>query len=378
MKRIDLEEERRFRVTNSKDKKKSPSRRNVLQTFGAGAAAAALTGLSLPGSAAALPRGFRSRVFPNYYPKRRHWDDEDLNGRVALITGASRGIGLAVGLALQAEGVSVLGTSREPQAHPNHPFPLLPLDLEDQTSINTFLGIALTRPEITSNGGLDILINNAGRFSFGTILPVSPTAAPLFFDAVQRSMAVLYGGHVAVTSGLFESVAAKAATGYGRILFTASVVAYAVGGAVPGYSYFQTYLSGKRAVLAYGNSLREFSETAGLGVKVSCVCPYGIRTALAEGTNPIFTQPVDANGNSVGDPFFQQFLDFTRQSLVDAIPTDFAAEAYRQLLTDATPEPNVAISSRREPYFTQGNTELINDAGEAENLQSAFPMGCRW
>jgi len=80
---------------------------------------------------AATPPPFDVRLAPKYYPTPNHVPEINLAGKVAIITGASHGIGLAVGLALQALGVQVIGTSRTPIAYPGHPFPLLTLDLAD-------------------------------------------------------------------------------------------------------------------------------------------------------------------------------------------------------------------------------------------------------
>jgi NAD(P)-dependent dehydrogenase (short-subunit alcohol dehydrogenase family) len=356
------------------------SRRGILRSaalLATGGAAASLGGLA---PAVAKPPPFETQFLPNYFPKPDHVSEIDLTGKVAVITGASRGIGLATGLALQNAGVTVLGTSRDPAAHPLHPFPLLSLDLEDPLSINAFLGAVQTHSDVVNNGGIDILVNNAGRFAVGTILPVDPGT---YFPAIEKALAVLYGGHIAVTSGLFQSLAIKAATTqYARIVFTTSVSAYAVGGTEPGTSFNHSYTSGKRALLAYANSLRGIINAAGFGVGVSTVNPYFVNTDLATGLNPIYTQPVDGSGNAIGDPNFQLFLDQSRLSLANGLPPAFAAEAFLQLLTSQNPDPNVAVASEEEPFATQAQVEFVDSVVFAEMNEAAASFGCappgRW
>ncbi len=157
-------------------------------------------------------------------------------------------------------------------------------------------------------------------------------------------------------NGLFQAVAAKAAGGYGRILFTTSVAGYFVGGSEPGSAFYHTYLSGKRALLADGNTSRAITEAAGLGVGVSTVNPVAINTALAEGLNPIFLQPVDGSGNSIGDPVFQDFLDLVRDFLANGVPVGLAGEGYRQLLEMADPDPNIVIGGADGAPAIQGAT----------------------
>lgn len=319
--------------------------------------------------AAAIPP-FEVRLAPKYYPKPNHVPDINLTGKVAVITGASRGIGLAVGLALQAMGVQVIGTSRTPAGYPGHPFPLLTLDLVDPASIQGFIATLLGHPEVQSAGGIDILVNHAGRAVVGGVIPVDPN---LYFAGIQTGLATLYGGHVAVTSGLLQVIAARSVSGYARIMFTASFQAYIDGGGDLGITYGHSYTSSKRALLAYANSLRRVIEASGLAIKVSTLNPLWINTDIASGTRPIFLQPVDANGNAVGDPNFQLLLDAFRNLVANGLPASYAAQAYVQLLTTTSPEANVLVGSGVEPFASQGGTDAALAILTNEMRQSAVP-----
>ena len=347
----------------------SESRRNFIAALATSGVAA--TGLlNVTSARAATIPPFEVRPAPKFFPKSSYVPEIGLAGKVAVITGASRGIGLAVGLALQALGVQVIGTSRTPAAYPGHPFPLLNLDLGDAASIQGFVATLFGRPEVQGVGGVDILVNNAGRGVIGGVIPVDPN---LYFAGIQTGLATLYGGHVAVTSALLPALAARSAGGYARIMFTASVQAYIDGSGDLGITFGHGYTASKRALLSYANGLRRILNASGSAIKVSTLNPLWVATDIASGTRPIFLQPVDANGNSVGDPNFQLVLDAFRALVANGLPTSFAAQAYVQLLTATMPEANVVVGSDVEPYASQGGSELLITILNNEMPQSAVP-----
>jgi 3-hydroxy acid dehydrogenase / malonic semialdehyde reductase len=78
-----------------------------------------------------------------------------LEGKTAIVTGASSGIGAATGAALAREGVRVAGGARQVDRLENDV--RLELDVTDPASCERFVQAA-----VTELGGLDILVNNAG------------------------------------------------------------------------------------------------------------------------------------------------------------------------------------------------------------------------
>ena len=84
--------------------------------------------------------------------------------KTVLITGGSKGIGLATGLFLLDKGYVVFGTSRNPDKIKNHPFELLPLDVTISDSITKCMEELKTKVD-----RLDILINNAGAGITGPV-----------------------------------------------------------------------------------------------------------------------------------------------------------------------------------------------------------------
>ena len=109
---------------------------------------------------------------------------------------------------------------------------------------------------------------------------------------------------------------------------------------------------------------------------MSTVNPYAINTPLGQGLNPIYTEPVDGNGNAPFNPIFQAVLDGNRLALQNGLPASMVAETYAQLLSMSEPEPNVVVASPDEPLATQGATELVNSIALAENEESAARFGC--
>ena len=103
-----------------------------------------------------------------------------LNGKTAIITGGSRGIGLAIGIKLAEEGVNVVLAAKTTEPHPKLPgtiydaaeeihrlggtaLPLV-LDLRDEEQIQN-----VVRETVSHFGGIDILVNNASAIHLATV-----------------------------------------------------------------------------------------------------------------------------------------------------------------------------------------------------------------
>jgi NAD(P)-dependent dehydrogenase (short-subunit alcohol dehydrogenase family) len=96
---------------------------------------------------------------------------------VALVTGASSGIGQATAELLVANGFTVFGTSRTPDAGAAHSYTLLPLDVRLDRSVD-----AAVRAVLDAVGRIDVLINNAGYAQSGAIEENSITDAQAQFE----------------------------------------------------------------------------------------------------------------------------------------------------------------------------------------------------
>lgn len=91
----------------------------------------------------------------------------DLTGRVAVVTGASRGLGRGMAAALAAAGAEVVAVSRSPATvlaadlqRAGHKCHLVPADLGDPAQVETVIPRA-----VEAAGQVDILVNNAGTIA---------------------------------------------------------------------------------------------------------------------------------------------------------------------------------------------------------------------
>jgi 2-deoxy-D-gluconate 3-dehydrogenase len=311
---------------------------------------------------------------PRYYPLAHFEPQIDLSGKLAVITGASRGNGRAVGEALSALGVDVIGTSRNPAGVPNPPsFPLLTLDIADPASVFAFVAALQAHPLFKAHGQVDILGNNAGRFVLGEIVPLPPTDFSFYLAQRDLGLHTVYFGHVVVTNAILPLMPRQ---GYARIIFTASIASYTTGATLPAESFVDTYNSGKFALRVYANNLDSALRAAGSNIRVSTVNPYAMNTALAQYPHPVYTQPMNSSGSSDTDPVFNSFLTSLIQLLANGLPPSMVGDTYAQLLGMTDPVQNVVVGSPREPLATSGGNALIEQQLFAENQISAVPFEC--
>ncbi|HVF74579.1 MAG TPA: SDR family NAD(P)-dependent oxidoreductase [Acidimicrobiales bacterium] len=173
-------------------------------------------------------------------------DPGPLDGTRVVVTGAAGGIGRAVTSALQANGARVVGIDRADA------------DLTDAGAAEQAVRAAAEKL-----GGIDVLVNNAGLGTAG-----DSGAAP--DERAQATVAVnLFGAWNATAAAMPYLLEAR-----GHVVNVASGLAVAT---VP---YAAAYAASKRAVLAYGDTLR--MEYRGR-VAVSAVLPGYIRTSIHAG-----------------------------------------------------------------------------------------------
>jgi short-subunit dehydrogenase len=175
--------------------------------------------------------------------------------RTALVTGASSGIGAAVGEALVGRGWRVFGTSRDPDAVKERieGMHYLPLDLTDQTSITACAEAA---------GAVDVLVNNAGESQSGPL-------EELPMDAIERLFQLNVFGAVRLTQLLLPGMRAR---GYGRIVMVSSMLA-----SFP-LAYRSSYVASKAALKGFATAARR--ELAPYGVGITTVEPGSINTGI--------------------------------------------------------------------------------------------------
>ena len=178
--------------------------------------------------------------------------------QVALVTGASSGIGRAIASRLAGAGYQVFGTSRSPsKATPLAGVTFLPLDVTDDASVE-----ACVRGLEAQAGRLDLLVNNAGIAVMGAVEEVPMTL-------VRQQFESNFFGLVRVTKAVLPIMRRQRS---GTIVNISSVV-----GLVP-IPFGGFYSASKYAVEGLTESLR--AEVAGLGIKVAMVEPGFFKSDL--------------------------------------------------------------------------------------------------
>ena len=172
-------------------------------------------------------------------------------GRVALVTGGTRGIGAAIVTALRARGATVHTCGHE-------------VDVRDASTVKAF---------VATLGKIDILVNNAGIFG--------PVASALTYDLQDWNnvMAVNLTGQLITCQAVIPGMVQR---GYGRVVNMSSVVGKDVNPLSPAYT------CSKAGVIALTKCLgRELAKT---GVTVNCVTPSACRTSLFDGVAEDYIQ----------------------------------------------------------------------------------------
>ncbi len=349
----------------------SLNRRELLLGAGGAAATAGLAATGIASNANAMGVTVATPT-PVYYPRPNFTPEINLSGKTAVITGASRGIGRATGEALAALGVNVIGTSRDAANVPNPPtaFPLVDLDVVSDASVASFVS---TVSGLLGTNTIDILINNAGRYVGGQIVNpgLGPDPDQFFIDQIKLGMETNYHGQIRVTNKLLPLMTP---TGYARLLYTVSIAGYLVGGGATGSALgldsLHAYYSTKTALRTYVNYLRGKLGVTGSNVKVSSVNPFIIDTPLPLGNNPIWTEPVDANGDPL-DPASLAGAQLLRASQAGGLPASYVADTFVQLLQSNEPRENVVVGAPFEPDATSGGNPIILNSLKEEEEQSA-------
>ena len=196
--------------------------------------------------------------------------DGRLAGRVALITGASRGFGRAIALAFAREGARIaanyLSSRREADDVVAEASRLgaeafaLHGDVAREADARALIALTLER-----FGRLDILVNNAGIMVRGPLLEVPA-------DAYQRMLDINVTGTLLCSRYALPPMMERR---YGRIINLSSQLAQrAVGG-----GGFAAYAATKGAIESLTRALA--SEVGGHGVTVNAIAPGGIETDMS-------------------------------------------------------------------------------------------------
>jgi NAD(P)-dependent dehydrogenase (short-subunit alcohol dehydrogenase family) len=177
-------------------------------------------------------------------------------GRVAVVTGASSGIGLATSVALAQSGCTVVATMRQPARAEallgaakaaGVDVDVLALDVADDDSVISCIGKV-----VDSHGGIDVLVNNAG-------LGYSGTLEELTTEDFRRSLEVNFLGVVRTTKAVLPSMRA---CGAGRLIAVSSIAG------VFGQPFNDAYCAAKFALEGFYEALSPVAASFGVHVSV--------------------------------------------------------------------------------------------------------------
>ncbi len=226
----------------------------------------------------------------------------DLSGKRILLTGANRGIGLALAHELATRPTRLLLGARQQQRRP----PRWP-DMRARSARWVRMDLASydsIEASCAALGGdldqIDLLINNAGYFDAGLLNEIDVRKT---YTMVQTNLTGPMHLAARVLPGMLRRK-------HGKIVNNGSIGCYTH------FPSASTYVAGKTGMLAFTNALRR--ELQGTGVTAMLVITPAVRTEMYEQTQQTVGQHINLGGWSAVEP-----ADWARQ-MVAAIENDTA------------------------------------------------------
>lgn len=185
-----------------------------------------------------------------------------LHGRVAIVTGASRGIGNAIARGLAGAGAAVVGLGRSPAAHGDSAaFLYRTCDVTDSAAFGRLVEELFARRQ-----RIDVLVNAAG-----ITLPAQATGDPsaAFRQTIECNLTAVFECCRAVVPHMLHG-------GYGSIINVTSI------GAELGFPGNPGYVASKGGLGALTRALA--LDQGAQGIRVNNLVPGYVRTAMTEGS----------------------------------------------------------------------------------------------
>ena len=263
----------------------------------------------------------------------------------ALVTGASSGIGLATAVSLARAGYDVTATVRTPESgaalreaaeEAGVGLDVALLDVTDAQSVEGVVAAVVAR-----HGGIDVLVNNAGRGRLGTTERVS-------VDELRATLDVNLVGVWRMTQAVLPHMRAQRS---GRIVTVSSI------GGLVAQPFNDAYCAAKFAVEGMMESLAPVA--AEFGIAVVLVEPGPVATS--------FVANVDGLA-SLGDPddpylpLLQRYIAATQAAFEDAQTPQDVADVVLEALAAAEPALRYQTS---EAVTARASVKLADPSGTA-------------
>jgi len=191
--------------------------------------------------------------------------------KVILITGASSGIGKAIGEFLHYKGFVVYGTSRNPERITNSIFPLLKLEVREVESIKHAIAEV-----VRISGRIDVVINNAGVGILGPLEEI-PT------EEIRNNFETNLFGPIEVMKAVLPKMREQRS---GLIINITSIAGYM------GLPYRAVYSASKGSLELVTEALR--MEVKPFGIEITNVAPGEFATNIADHRYHVPVSPASA------------------------------------------------------------------------------------
>lgn len=178
--------------------------------------------------------------------------------KVVFITGGSSGIGKSIGEYLLNKSYTVYGTSRSPEKYSDSKFPLLSLDMKDESSITNAINSVVSK-----EGKIDVLVNNAGAGITGAVEEVP-------MEAMKDNFQTNFFGPIAVINAVLPSMRKNNS---GLIINVTSIAGYM------GLPFRGIYSASKGALEIVTEAYR--MELKPFNIKMTNVAPGDFATNIA-------------------------------------------------------------------------------------------------
>lgn len=242
--------------------------------------------------------------------------------KVIFITGASSGIGKAIGEFLFNKGFTVYGTSRNPEKIENSPFPLVSLDVRNNNSISNAVAEIIAK-----SGRIDVLINNAGVGITGPIEEIPSSE-------IKNNFETNFFGPIEVIKAVLPHMRKEKS---GLIINITSIAGYM------GLPYRGVYSASKGALEILSESIS--MEVKPFGINVVNVAPGDFATNIAAGR---FHAPV-LNGSAY-ETNYGNTLKQMNEHVDSGSNPSIMAQAIYEIINDKNPKLHYKIGAFMQKF----------------------------